>query len=290
MRVVAFTTLAQVAVGFDQMLTGMGHRLVGIVTTPGPAQRRSTNYLDLVAAVRPDLDIVVSSHPQRLPALVAPFKPDLILCGSFPWRIPAAVLALPRFGAINGHPAALPKYRGPNAVGWAFRNGDTELGFTAHRMDADFDTGPILAQFSVPIGDNETAADVFPQLLPIAAALYPQAVARVLAGDPGTPQDPALASDAPLFTPEQREIDWSQPARTVHNIVRGWHGMVDLPLGAFADVAGVRTLIMRTQLIDAPATSAVPGTLLERNNLAGTFVVQCGDGPLLVIAARPAGE
>src|SRR5215210_2175981 len=88
--------------------------------------------------------VVVFTTPERWAAMLAPLRPDLIISRSFPWRIPADVLALPRLGAINGHPALLPKYRGPNPLRWALRNGDTELGYTVHWTTSDFDTGSIL--------------------------------------------------------------------------------------------------------------------------------------------------
>lgn len=286
-RIVAFTTLHQAALAFDQLAQGLGHRLVGIVTTPGPPSRRSTNYVDVVRTARPDLDIIVTSHPRRLARMLAPLRPDLILCASFPLRIPADVLALPRFGAINGHPSLLPKYRGANPVGWALRNGDQELGFTVHYMDTGLDTGPILSQGTVPIGDEDTAESLLAALGHLAFSLYPQAIARALAGDPGEAQDGSLASDAPLFDPGDREIDWGRPAREVHNLVRGWHGLTDIPHGAFADLDGDRVLVTHTRLVGRSEERATaPGTVIERDVSDGSVVVQCGDGPLRVLTYR----
>ncbi|RIK47019.1 MAG: methionyl-tRNA formyltransferase [Chloroflexi bacterium] len=282
LRVVAFTTLAPLAQGFDRMLGGMGHRLVGIVTTPGPASRRSDTYLEVVRSARPGVDVIVTNHPKRLPSMLAPLRPDLILCGSFPWRISPEVFALARYGAINGHPGLLPKYRGPNSVGWAFRNGDAELGFCVHRMDAGFDTGPIYNQVTVPILDDDTAEDALRRLFGTGFALYAEAIQRAQAGDPGEAQDESRAGHAPLFTAEQREIDWDRPAREVHNIVRGWHGLGDIPAGAFATLNGRRVLIRRTRLIpDAARVEATPGSVLAER--AGELTVQCADGPLGIV-------
>src|SRR5215212_9122220 len=156
-RVVVFTNLPGGA-GYalvDQVVRPLSHRVVGVVTSPGPKLRRSPTYLEVVAAVSPGVDVIVSNHPERWAAMLAPLKPDLIISGGFPWRIPADVLALPRLGAINFHDAPLPRHRGPNATGWAFRLDDAETGLTIHRITPEFDTGPVLAQARVPITDDD---------------------------------------------------------------------------------------------------------------------------------------
>src|SRR5215207_3920967 len=113
-RIVVFTNIPEGRTYslVDRVVRPLGHRVVGVVTSPGPKRRRSPTYLEVVAAVSSGVDLIVS--------------------GGFPWRIPADVLALPRFGAIIFHDALLPHHRGPNATGWAFRAGETETGMTLH--------------------------------------------------------------------------------------------------------------------------------------------------------------
>ena len=124
-RIVVFTNMpgGMIYSLVNEIVRPLGHRVVGVVTSPGPKRRRSPTYLEVVAAVPPGVDVIVSNHPERWAAMLAPWRPDLIVSGGFPWRIPADVLALPRLGAINFHDALLPRHRGPNATGWAFRDG-----------------------------------------------------------------------------------------------------------------------------------------------------------------------
>jgi methionyl-tRNA formyltransferase len=217
--------------------------------------------------------------------MLAPLRPDLIVSGGFPWRIPADVLALPRLGAINMHPALLPRYRGPAAVEWALRNGDAELGFTIHRVATDFDTGPILAQARIPIGDEDDFNSLLSKFGPVLPELLGQALDRVARGDPGEPQDEAEATYAGLFEDEWRIIDWRQPARTIHNQVRSWIGLRDIPLGALGEIDGETVQITRTRLIANESEtqgSAPPGTVLRRDG--ESLVVQSGDGPIEILA------
>jgi methionyl-tRNA formyltransferase len=287
LRVVIFTVLPQVAAGFVEVFAAMGHRVVGVVTTPGPERRRSTGYLDVVRAVPPGIDIIVSTHPRRLAAMLTPLRPDLIMCMSFPLRIPQEVIDLPRLGTINGHPSKLPQYRGPNSVGWMIRNGDPELAFTFHRMDGDFDTGPILAQATAPLGEDDDLETILGKMQQIVFSIFPIALERVLRADPGDPQPNEGASEAPLFEPEWRAIDWAQPELTIHRQVRSWIGFTDYAAGALAEVQGEPFVILKTRRLPGETSDAPPGTVLRRDAQTGSFVIQCGDGPLEVLHFQP---
>jgi methionyl-tRNA formyltransferase len=259
-----------------------GHRLVGVVTGPGPRRRRNDAYLDVVRDVPPGIDVLVTTHMGRLATVLAPLRPDLILVTGFLWRVPADVLRLPRLGVINLHGGLLPDWRGPNPIGWALRVGDPAVGFTAHRMDEGFDTGPVLARSPVQIEDEDDIDSLLPRLVATIPELLARTFARVEAGDPGEPQDESRAGHAALFTDDWREIDWGQPARTVHNQVRSWVGARGTPRGAFGVLDGRRVLVTKTRLGTDAATAPAPGATLHRDD--GTRLVGCGDGPLEILA------
>ena len=286
-RIVVFTNMpgGMIYSLVNEIVRPLGHRVVGVVTSPGPKRRRSATYLEVVAAVPPGVDVIVSNHPERWAAMLAPLRPDLIISGGFPWRIPADVLALPRLGAINFHDALLPRHRGPNATGWAFRMGDTETGLTIHRLTPEFDTGPILAQVRVPITDDDNLSTLIAKIVGHAPGLLRQALERMAQGDPGDAQDESQATEAGLFEDAWRIIDWSQPARTIHNQVRSWVGLRDIPLGALGEIDGETLQITRTRLVpDGPTNKepAPPGTVVRRDG--ESLIVQCGDGPIEILA------
>src|SRR5918997_3438582 len=277
-RVVVFTNIPGGVIYslVDEVVRPLGHRVVGVVTSPGPKRRRSPTYLEVVAAVSPGVDVIVSNHPERWAAMLTPLRPDLIVSGGFPWRIPADVLALPRLGAINFHDALLPRHRGPNATGWAFRMGDTETGLTIHRISSEFDTGPILAQVRIPISDADDFSTLIAKIVDHAPGLLRQALERVARGEPGDAQDESQATEAGLFEDTWRIIDWSQPARTIHNQVRSWIGLRDIPLGALGEIDGETLQITRTRLVADAANQepAPPGTVVRRDD--ESLVVQSG--------------
>ena len=289
-RIVVFTNIPGGVIYslVNEVVRPLGHRVVGVVTSPGPKRRRSPTYLEVVAAVPPGIDVIVSNHPERWAAMLAPLRPDLIISGGFPWRIPSEVIALPRLGAINMHPALLPRYRGPAAIEWALRNGDAELGFSVHRLAPDFDTGPILAQTRIPIADDDDINSLVAKFGPVLPGLLGQALERVARGDPGEAQDEAEATYAGLFDEEWRTIDWDQPARTIHNQVRSWIGQRDIPLGALGEIDGETLQITKTRLLPVesqPGEPIVAGTVLRRDD--ERMVVQCGDGAIEILKWFP---
>ena len=139
--------------GLAALLRAEGHDPVALLCVRHDPAR----YTELEELVRPRRRRPTSSCPgsrDRIAPLLRHFAPDLALCLGFPWKIPPEALAVPRHGIVNGHPSLLPRYRGPSPVAWAIRNGENEVGFTFHYMDAELDTGNILAQERVPLGDE----------------------------------------------------------------------------------------------------------------------------------------
>jgi methionyl-tRNA formyltransferase len=287
LRALVVSSSPFLAGAWTQGLSARGHAAVAYLTTAGPPRRRSDGYREVVERHGGTSDVIVSSRPSVWAAMFAPYDLDLLVCIGFPWRLPADLLRVPRLGAINAHPSLLPKYRGagPNVFGWIFRNDERETGMTVHRMSPDFDTGPILVQEAVSIDDDDNAGSLAAKLGPVLMRVIDQGLAAAEAGEPGVPQ----GSDGfycEAFEEEWRYVDWNRPARLVHNQVRSWTGM-ESQGHAVARLDGAEVTVKRTRLIaDADAGGGVPaGTVLRRDS-AGVLV-QCADGPLLVIDWEP---
>jgi methionyl-tRNA formyltransferase len=206
--------------------------------------------------------------------LLRALEPDVVLCWGFSWKLPQEALDVPRLGSVNHHPGLLPRHRGPIPLAWAIRDGDTEFGLTWHRMDAEYDTGPILAQATVPIEDDDTTIEIVgPKLIQGALALLPRVFERLESGDPGDPQSSKGVSWAGMFGEDYATVDWGQPARAIHNQVRAWHLTFGLsPVeGPIAELDGERVKLLRTSLTD-------PGD--------GARAVECGDGQIWIVESE----
>jgi methionyl-tRNA formyltransferase len=285
-RVVLLTDFGEEIVRMtQQVLATHGHKLAGILTSPGPKGRGLGKHINVAEAAPRGVDVIISNYPRRWAAMLAPLRPDLIISAAFPWIIPEDVIALPRLGAINLHGGLLPQRRGPNAFGWAYRKGDPEVGFTIHRVDANLDTGPILARISEPIND-EYADVTFQKLVQHLPEMWSTALARVAAGDPGDPQDESQAFYAGLFEEEYRTIDWTRPASEIHNQCRAWMaGLRGIVPGAVGAVDGELIRVLRTHVVASGDSNASPGAIISRDD--GTLTIQTGDGAIQLLKYEP---
>ena len=274
-RIVAICTVRPIATALVGALRDLGHDPVALL-----APRRDTEqeeFLRLTGASAPQgLDLLFARDKWSIERLVRAYEPDLAICWGFPWKIPQAALDVPRLGWINHHPGLLPRHRGPIPLAWAVRDGDPAWGITWHRMDAELDTGNLLAQTTVPIEDDDVdIRDFGPRIIGAGLRILPAALDRVAAGDPGDPQPTEGASWAGHFEDDDYAlVDWSQPARQIHNQVRAWHltfGMSGL-VAPIAELDGEQVVLLQTRLTD-------PGDGARR--------VECGDGPIWVVASRP---
>ena len=273
------------AEGIPLLLNALGHETVALLTMRN--QRRPELTATILNGAREGMDVVIPGDKTHVAPLLRTFEPDLAICAGFGWLLPPDALGVPRLGILNGHPSLLPRYRGPNPFGWTLRNGDAEVGFTFHLMDAEFDTGPTLAQGSAPLTPEDTMKTLMHRLPGLAEQLLPRALARLEAGDLGDAQPTDGASYAPLFEDDFAEIDWSKTAWDIHNQVRSWFlPTVSGIMGPLTTLDRKRVRVLRTQLVVEGDVKAVPGTILEVEG-AG-LVVQCGDNPLRILETEPA--
>ncbi len=211
---------------------------------------------------------------------LAELQPAAVLVLTFPWRIPARVLALPPHGFLNVHFAALPGYRGPAPLFWQIRNRETAGAVTIHRMEADFDTGPVLLALPVPIGPDDTYGLHHTNLANAAAALAPRLVAllKPTAGPlPWQPQPTNQSCYWPRPTLPDLCLHWAAPAADCYALVRAanpWNR------GVFALLRGHPIRILVVQPLPGHGHQQEPGTVLQADELAG-LVVACGDGEAL---------
>ena len=221
------------------------------------------------------VSVLFARDRDAIAPLLRGLEPDVVLCWGFSWKLPQEALDVPRLGAVNQHPAPLPRHRGPLPMAWALREGDEEFWVTWHRMDAELDTGPILAQTTVPIEDDETTIEQMgPKLIEGSLDLLPKVFERLEARDPGDAQSTEGASWAGHFEEDYASVDWSQPARKIHDQVRAWHltfGMGAV-VGPIAELDGERVKLLRTSLTD-------PGD--------GARAVECGAGSLWIVESEP---
>ena len=183
------------------------------------------------------------------------------------------------------HGSLLPLFRGRSPVNWAILKGATETGASLHYMTEKPDAGDLVDQERVPIGPEDDALTVSRRVSDAAAVVLARALPRLKAGD--APRIPLDLSKGSYFGGRKAEdgvIDWSHPAKEIHDLVRA----VAKPWpGAFTDVFGKEVTIWKTRLSPYGGHDVFPGKveLTERS-----VIVFAGDDHTLeILAARPEG-
>jgi methionyl-tRNA formyltransferase len=271
MRVVLISRVLPAVIGYAALLRELGHEPVALMCSRELADRYG-GLADLLVGAPAELDVVIPARRDRIAPLLRSLAPDLALCTGFPWKIPAEALAVPRHGVVNGHPSLLPRYRGPSPVAWAIRNGESEIGFTMHYMDAGLDTGNVLGQVRIPLDHEQGWEDLEPKFGPAVGELFPSVMDRVERGDPGDPQAEEDATYFSFFEPAYAWIDWSKPAAEIARQVRAWrfHSRA-APHGALTELDGETVRVLRV------SREPADGTALE-----------CGDGTLWIVETEAA--
>ncbi len=209
---------------------------------------------------------------------------DVALVVAYGRILPADVLAGPRLGCVNVHASLLPKYRGAAPITWAIVRGEKETGVTLMNMDAGMDTGDMLEQSTLTIGDAETSGELSVRLAKLGAELVLRGLPkRVAGGYVPVKQPEALATTAPILDKQDGLVPFDSPARTVHDHVRG---MTPWP-GAFVRFRGKTLKILATKVAGF-ARPAAPGTVVLADK-TGVFVA-CAEGTVELVTVQPEGR
>lgn len=218
----------------------------------------------------------------RLRAVIEPYAPDVLVVTAYGRILPKEVLEMAPLGAINGHASILPKYRGAAPIQWAVASGETETGVTVMQMDEGLDTGDMLLVKTLPIGPEETAAELHDRLSQLTGEAIAEALPKLARGElKRVPQDHSQATLAPLLKKEDGWLDWRRGAKELVDRTRGFQPWP----GATLFLAGKPLKVHRARVL--PATGAEPGTIVE---MGETLKLETADGVLELVEVQPEGR
>jgi methionyl-tRNA formyltransferase len=264
------------------LLAGDGHdvALASFSFAGAPGQRRARRLLgDDRVLVKPR-----ATDPALL-GRVRALAPDLLVSWFWTTRLPMALVRAARLGGIGAHPSLLPRHRGPDPTYWAIASGDQVTGVTVHRIEEEYDTGEILAQEPLRIDPAWNAWALGRALDRPSLRLLRATVARFARGErvEGTPQDPALATQAPFPDDVACAVLWTWPSDRVLRHIRA---LAPAP-GAWTEVEGEMVSILRA----APAAK-YPGALRPGEGWVegGRVLVRTLDGAIELLEAEIGGE
>ena len=205
-----------------------GFEICGVVTTP---DRPAGRGMKLVAspvkeyAIEKGLKLFQPekiSNNDEFKNEIKELAPDLVCVVSYGVILPKSFLKIPPLGCINVHPSMLPKYRGPAPIQWAILNGDKETGVSIMYLDAGMDSGDVILQEMVEIGDDETTGELWNRLSGIGARLLTKVVTDISNGIIERTPQPEEFVLAPMLDKEMSKINWQEKTSSeIKNLVRG---------------------------------------------------------------------
>ncbi len=228
MRIVFMGSAGLAVPSLKALLENGEDEVVGVVSQPDrPAGRKRIPSPCPLKAYAEELGLNVMV-PEKIGAsesvaALAALNPDLFVVVAYGQYIPARVIALAPFEAINVHPSLLPKYRGSAPIQWAILNGDTITGVSIIYLASKMDAGDILRQETYPLGPDETSATLHDKLATAGAGLLLQVIGDIRNGlVQRTGQDESKAIEIRKLTKEDGAIDWSQNAVSIRNRIRAF--------------------------------------------------------------------
>jgi len=219
---------------------------------------------------------------QQLRAL----QPDLMVVVAYGLILPRAVLAIPTHGCWNVHASLLPRWRGAAPIQRAIQAGDAQTGVCLMQMEAGLDTGPVLLQQTLAIGDTVTGGQLHDALAEQGAQVLADGLGLLRAGlkPIARPQPAQGVTYAHKLDKAEARLDWNADAAALARTVRAFNPW---PV-AEAQLAGERVRIHGAVALEQ-AHGKAPGTVLAAGR--DGIDIACGQGVLrLRVLQREGGK
>jgi len=268
-----------------------GHEIVGVVTkidTPKGRGHHLTPPPIKVYALEQNIPVYQPNtlKGEEFAGTLAELDPELIVVVAFGKILPQNVLDYPKYGCVNVHGSLLPEYRGAAPMQRAIIDGKQTTGITTMLMAAGLDTGDMLLKAEVEIGENDNFEDIHDRLADCGAKLLIETVEKIEKGEIiPEKQDDSLATYAAKIEKSDCLLDFSRPARELHNLIRG---LSPIPLSFTHTPDGKLLKVVASRVVDDNKTNGEPaGTVIS---VGDDIKVACGKGILSLLTVVPEGK
>ena len=257
------------------------HEICAVLTQPDRPQGRGQ-----ILMPSPVKQLALSHHipvfspkslkkPDALATLGA-FHPEVWIVVAYGLLLPQAALDLPAYGCLNVHASLLPRWRGASPIQQALLAGDAVTGVTLMQMTLGLDEGPMLAQTSISLSEEDTAQTVHDRL----AAVGTSTLLEVLKDLPhylkkAQPQPSAGASYAPKIQKTDAKLDWGQSASALAQQIQAFNPW---PV-AYAPLSNTIIRFLKSTAKPEVQHHEKRGTILSASPEG--LLIACGSGALL---------
>jgi methionyl-tRNA formyltransferase len=265
-----------------------GHEVVAVYSQPPRAAGRGMALRKSPVQQAAEETGLAVLTPERLKsaeesARFGSLTPDVAVVVAYRLILPKPILDAPKYGALNLHASLLPRWRGAAPINRAIMAGDTETGVAGMRITEGLDAGPVCLEARAPIGADETAGELHDALATRGARLMVHALSALEGGGLDCrPQAEGGVTYAEKIDPAETRIDWSRPAREVHNLIRG---LSPYP-GAWFEI----DLNGKPERIKALRSTLANGTGAPGLALDNKLTIACGEGAVRLVEVQRAAK
>ncbi|MDT0646437.1 methionyl-tRNA formyltransferase [Zunongwangia sp. F260] len=224
---IVFMGTPEFAVTSLRKIIEAGYNVVGVITAPDrPAGRgRKLQQSDVKKyALEQDLKILQPTNLQSkdFQQELQQLQPNVQVVVAFR-MLPKLVWALPEHGTFNLHASLLPQYRGAAPINWSIINGDETTGVSTFYIDEKIDTGAMILQRQLSIGENENVGELHDRLMKSGADLILETLELIKSDKVKTTlqEENDHLKPAPKLTKENTKINWERPVAEIYNLIRG---------------------------------------------------------------------
>ena len=295
---VVFMGTPEFAATILRRIAASQHQVLAVVTVPDKPAGRGQKIAQSEVKTEADRLGIPALQPAKLkdPAFISELNQlgaDVFVVVAFR-MMPKEVWSMPTHGTFNLHASLLPHYRGAAPINWAIINGDKVSGNTTFFINEEIDTGKIIFQEELTIGNTELAGELHDRLMISGGELVVKTLDAIADGtakpvvQPRTLEGQTL-KQAPKIFKETCKISWSDPCDTVmHHI----HGLSPYP-AAWSTLQNSITLettpvkIFKVSIVNQ-TTNQLPGIISSDGK---TFIhVTTGKGTIAIEELQLAGK
>ena len=273
-----------------EKLAASDYQIVAVVSNPPQKMGRGKKMRETAIAIKAKnmgLQVIQEQdlNSDHFVSKLKDLDADLFVVVAF--RIlPNSLITIPKLGSINLHGSLLPAYRGAAPIQWALINGDEETGLSTFFIAPKVDTGAVICQDKLPIHSNDNYGTLSERMGILGSVLLVETINLIESGSASAiKQNDNQATLAPKITKDMTIIDWSRPARELHNLVRG---LTPTP-SATTIIKGKRIKIQETRVDnDDNRSNYLTGeiTAIKKSIVS----VQTGNGHLLIHRVQLEGK
>jgi len=293
---ILFMGTPEFAVSSLEALFKSNYTIVGVVTAPDRPAGRGQQLRESAVkayAMKQHLKILQPSNlkdPEFINELEE-LNANLQIVVAFR-MLPEAVWKMPALGTFNLHASLLPNYRGAAPINWAIINGESESGLTTFYINENIDTGDIIMQERMNIGESETAGELHDRMMEKGSQLVLRTVQAIERNETSTINQSSLLDNsenkpAPKINKDTCKINWNDNIDSVYNMVRG---LSPYP-GAFTHLitpSGENIMLKIFQMEKEYNSESKPGSLITdgKNNIS----IEAVEGSLKLLEVQIAGK